>query len=105
MKNKANAPCESIEQYFLRNMAIPFLDHVITELEVGFSPLTTTSSTLIGLVPSVFSAHGQEVDITSAVQLYKDDLPSPELLDQELLRWKFQWKGKSVLPDSCAQAM
>lgn len=104
MKNRANAPSETVEQYFRRNMAIPFLDHVITELDARFSSLTNTSSTLIGLVPSVFSA-GQEITISSAIELYKDDLPSPELIDQELLRWKFKWEGKSELPESCAQAI
>ena len=53
MRNRANAPAESVQGHFLRNVAIPFLDHIITDLEARFSPLLVTSSTLLGLLPSV----------------------------------------------------
>ena len=94
-----------MQEHFLRNMAIPFIDYVITELETRFTPLSATSSTLLGLVPSVLC--NQEVDIAEAVEMYKDDLPSPELIDQELRRWKFKWEGKSpqAQPSSCAQVI
>ena len=105
MQNRANAPAISVQEYFLRNIAIPFIDHVITELETHFIPLSTTSSTLLGLIPSVLC--NQVVDISEAVEMYKDDLPSPELIDQELRRWKLKWEGKSVQfqPSSCAQTI
>ena len=105
MQNRANAPAESLQEHFLRNMAIPFIDNVITELKIRFTPLSATSSTLLGLVPSVLC--NQEVDIAEALQMYKDDLPLPELIDQELRRWKFKWEGKSpqAQPSSCAQAI
>jgi len=86
-------------------VAIPFLDHVITDLEARFSPLSVTSSTLLGLVPSVLCS--QEVDITKAVDMYKHDLPTPELIDQEVRRWKLKWEGKPTQdqPSSCAKAI
>ena len=92
MRNKANAPAESVQEHFLRNVAIPFLDHVVTDLEARFSPLSVTSSTLLGLLPSVLCS--QEVDIAKAVDMHSDDLPSPELIDQEVRRWKFKWESK-----------
>lgn len=33
MKNRANAPAEGVQEHFLRNVAIPFLNHVISDLE------------------------------------------------------------------------
>ena len=35
------------------------------------------------------------------------DLPSPELIDMELARWKSKFHGKQVntIPDSCAKAI
>ena len=104
-RNRVNAPAESVQEHFLRNVAIPFLDHVITDLEARFSPLSVTSSTLLGLVPSVLCS--QEVDITKAVDMYKDDLPTPELIDQEVRRWKLKWEGKPTQdqPSSCAKAI
>ena len=72
MRNRANAPAESVQEHFLRNVVIPFLDHVISDLEAHFSPLSVTSSTLLGLVPSVLCS--QEVDIAKAVDMYGNDL-------------------------------
>ena len=37
----------------------------------------------------------------------EDDLPSPELIDMELARWKSKFQGKQVkiIPDCCAKAI
>ena len=98
-------PLKLYKNIFLRNVAIPFLDHVISDLETRFSPLSVTSSTLLGLVPSVLCS--QEVDIAKAVEMYSDDLPSPELMDQEVRRWKLKWEGKPTQdqPSSCAKTI
>ncbi|KAL7844825.1 hypothetical protein SRHO_G00233640 [Serrasalmus rhombeus] len=47
------------------------------------------------------------VDISEAVALYQDDLPSPEVIHQELKRWKLKWQAKSShqRPSSCASAI
>ena len=69
------------------NIAIPFLDQIITELHSQFSALSQTSSRLLGLVPSVLYSR-EDLDISEAVELYCADLPSPELFNQELTRWR-----------------
>ena len=84
MKNRANTAADDVKHHFLRNMSIPFLDHVISELEARFSSPLLTSCTLLSLVPSFLCV--QEVDISDAVEMYSDDLPSPELIDQEMRR-------------------
>jgi hypothetical protein len=106
-QHRANAPAESVQGYFLRNMAIPFLDHVIIEFEAQFSAHSVTSSMLLGLIPSVQRSQEVTVDISAAVEMYEEDLPSPELMDQELKRWRLKWQGKSSedTPASCAQAI
>ena len=35
-KNKSNNPAQTPEEYFKRNVAIPFLDHIVTILDVKF---------------------------------------------------------------------
>ena len=35
-KNKSNNPAQTPEEYFKRNVAIPFLDHIVTNLDVKF---------------------------------------------------------------------
>ena len=47
-----------------------------------------TASQLVGLTPSILLSDGGQGDVQDAIDLYKDDLPFPELIEQELLRWK-----------------
>lgn len=105
--HRGNVPAETVKDYYLHNMAIPFLDHVISEFESRFSPLSVTASRLVGLIPSIQCNLDVTVDISEAVLLYQDDLPSPELIDQELKRWKLKWQTKSSeqRPSSCAEAI
>lgn len=105
--HRENVPAETVTDYYLRNMAIPFLDHVISEFNSRFSPLSVTASRLMGLIPSIQCNSDVTVDISEAVCLYQDDLPSPELNDQELKRWKLKWQTKSSeqRPSSCAEAI
>ena len=105
-KNRANAPSDSIQEYYLRNMAFPFLDHIVSELQGQFS-MSVGALKLLGLVPSVLGSENVKVDISEAVvQLYKADLPSIELVDQEVRRWKFKWQGQSAnVPETCAQGI
>ena len=37
----------------------------------------------------------KNIDIADAADMYPDDLPSLELISQELLRWKLKWQRKS----------
>ncbi|XP_051528113.1 52 kDa repressor of the inhibitor of the protein kinase-like [Myxocyprinus asiaticus] len=105
--HRENVPAETVKDYYHRNMAIPFLDHVILEFESRFSPLSVTASRLLGLIPSIQCNSDVTVDISEAVLLYQDDLPSPELIDQELKCWKLKWQNKSSeqRPTSCAEAI
>ena len=36
-RHRANAPAESVKEYYMNNIAIPFLDHIISELDARFS--------------------------------------------------------------------
>ena len=46
---------------------------------------------MMGLVPSVIAVK-DEASISEAVEFYKDDLPCPNFLDEELRRWKNKWR-------------
>ena len=54
------------------------------------SELAVIASSLLGLVPSVMCTEGYTVDLAEALQKYEGDLPTPELVEQELLRWKLK---------------
>ena len=104
--HRPNAYVEGIEEWYRINVAVPFLDHIISELNAQFSSLAQTASKLYGMIPAILCS-GKNVDLTEVVELYNDDMPSPELFQQELERWKTRYlsKANSDRPSTCAKAL
>ena len=80
---EASSPCE----YFQRNVAIPFLDHIIMCINQQFSSSAFIATSLLGLVPSVLCSP-KKVSLEAAIDRYEADLPSPELFQLELKQWR-----------------
>uniref|UniRef100_A0A1X7U5A7 Uncharacterized protein n=1 Tax=Amphimedon queenslandica TaxID=400682 RepID=A0A1X7U5A7_AMPQE len=59
----------TIEEWYQINAAIPFLDHIISDLSCHFSPLAKRSSTLLCLVPSVLSTN-ENVSFSEILDVY-----------------------------------
>ena len=70
---EASSPCE----YFQRNVAIPFNDHVIMCISEQFSSSAIIATSLLGLVPEYPVLKGSKS--WAAIKKYEADLPSPEL--------------------------
>ena len=90
-QHRSNAPAECPFEYYKNNVAIPFLDHILFNLDSRFSPLSTTATSLLTLVPAIICARNVELD--NAIQVYHDVLPSPELVPQEIIRWKLRYEN------------
>ena len=103
-RNRPNIATDSIEDWYKVNVAIPFIDHIIAELDSQFSQLANTASQLLCLVPSIM-CNKTNIDTTELVKLYNNDLPSPELFEQEFSRWKQRFENVECRPDSCASAI
>ena len=81
------------------------------ELDERFSNVVQQCSGLLRLIPSVitnkngnFAATDQQ--IREAIQLFEDDLPHPELLEQEIFHWKTFWiNNEKQLPETAAGAI
>jgi len=84
----ADNPCE----YYQRNVAIQLLDHIISFLDQQFCDSSITAVMLLGPMPSVL--YTKNVDLKEAVARYRVDLPSPELFEAELTRWKRRFISK-----------
>ena len=99
----SNSEATNPLEYFKRNVAITFLDHIITFIDQQFSQSSINSSLLLGLVPSVLCS--KDLDLQAAVGMYF--LPSPELFEMELRRWKNKYTMKPIdkRPSSPAQAI
>ena len=68
-------------QSYLRNLIKPLLEHIFAELDLLFSGLTRKSSQLLALVRSAIRNCIYE-DLKGYVDLYEQDLPSPEVLPE-----------------------
>ena len=63
-------------------------------------------SKLLGLVPSVIQeSQITAQQLTDLVDLYKDDLPSPQLFFAEFERWKMKVQARIITADSCAGSL
>ncbi|KAG1681465.1 repressor of the inhibitor of the protein kinase [Nymphon striatum] len=105
-----NANSNGPLQYYQRNTGIPFIDHIIVELDVKFSDISTKASKLCVLVPSVFLSKDASVsfdDLKASAVLYKNDLPSPEVLEDEFLGWQLKFNNvpSEHIPNNCADAL
>ena len=85
-QHRSNTEAGSPREYFQRNVAIPVLDHIIMCIDQQFSPSAIIAASLLGLVPSVLCL--KDVGLEAAIDKYNADLPSPELFQMELKRWK-----------------
>ncbi|XP_013421627.1 52 kDa repressor of the inhibitor of the protein kinase-like [Lingula anatina] len=104
-KHRGNAPAETVFDHYKVNVAIPFLEHISNNLNAKFSGLSTTASSLLGLLPSVICE--REMDVTDIVSTYEKDLPSPELVPLEVRRWenRFDKVPETERPNSPALAI
>ena len=82
----ANAPAQTVEQYYRINFYYPYVDSTLEHLKTRFPP--QLRDTLLGyyLVPSKLVNLKKE-DIVKMKLQYGSDLPSPETLHAEVERW------------------
>ena len=97
-QHRSNVPSSSPSEYFKRQLTIPALDYLKSEISERFSSNSSTIlSEIMKLLP--VSVAESEEDITSAdidelCLFYKDDLPAASSIGTELHCWSVKWKGK-----------
>lgn len=95
-----NIQSASAEEYWRRVIFIPFLDHLNQEFADRFSQLSQNSVIGMKLLPSGVASISCK-DEERIVHFFREDLPSPSTILQELRRWKVLWSGRSdELPTS-----
>ena len=95
--HRNNTAAESAQTYFINALFVPFLDHLITDLQLRFKDVLKEVVGLQGLIPSRLSAYDDE-QILKAARIYEDDLftVAEEELKAELVLWRSQWGGVEV---------
>jgi len=104
--HRSNVKAGTPKDYYKRALTIPLLDHLISEIDTYFDPNNdAVMSSLVCLLPALLvSREGNPVQ--AALQYYADDLPSPQVFDVELFRWRHKWlNADQDLPSSAVQAL
>ena len=106
--HRNNVPAENPEEYYRRVIAVPLIDRFISEMTFRFNSFNKTASKLLLLVPSIICHPDyNHLEITDLTNQYSDDLPNPDIIDQELRRWKRKWMDVKPddRPDSLAKSI
>ena len=105
-RHRANAPAPTAKKYYRINVAAPFLDHIILQLGERFDAVTVRASRLLALVPSVMNENQTKSQgLQGVIDMYRDDLPSPQLFPAEFRRWRIKYAEEEELPGSCATVL
>ena len=96
--NRENVPAESVSQYYERIVTLPFLDHLITQIQTRFSNRNLTALNGFYAFPSkVVSAADWKEKLMIFLERFVSDLPEPRYLSTELRMWEdhcYRLEGK-----------
>ena len=91
-QHRDNVQAQTPSDYHKREVAIPLLDHLQSEMKTYFNPTNDAAlSSLFNLLPELLAVGDRNSYIEAAQEFYENDLPSPHVVDVELLRWKRKW--------------
>ena len=78
-----NSHCSDSKEYFKVTILIPFLDHLISDLNSRFSKYVQKVVCLQAILPMFIRKNSSFEDIKEAVNFYGTDLPNPDIVDEE----------------------
>lgn len=92
------------ESYFREHLSIPFVSHVIQEMDELFCEDHLKALKCLSLVPAVIEQLKPSEPDEESVQVFKDDIPNAECLSAELHCWQVKW-GKKVKGETAATTL
>jgi len=101
--NRANPPSNSPQDYFKMSVAIPFLDHLIMEMETRFGD--RIGSSLFKLLPSNIVIEENLYELCQTLLFWESDLPTPTALLSELKDWLSRWQNDPNKPGNLQAAL
>ena len=84
---------------------IPLLHHFLSEFEDRFNDISRRAAQILHLIPAVIcSQRGVDLQLVEeVVELYRDDLPSSDVVAAETHLWQVKWQDKDV-PNTAVKA-
>nr|KAF6355145.1 hypothetical protein mMyoMyo1_011344 [Myotis myotis] len=96
------------ESYYKEALSVPTVEHIIQELKDIFSEQHLKALKCLSLVPSVMGQLKFNTLEEHHADMYRSDLPNPDILSAELHCWRIRWKhrGKDIeLPSTIYEAL
>ncbi|XP_063436646.1 52 kDa repressor of the inhibitor of the protein kinase-like [Mytilus trossulus] len=76
------------------------------EIDTQFAVVSTKCMKLFALVQLILCEKNMQVShLQGVVDVYKNDLPSPELIDEEFFAWKLKSQQMQERPSTCRNAI
>ena len=90
--NRDNTEGDSRETYYRQVFAIPFIDKLISELELRFTKLSHSALRLLFLIPTVITEVPLDKDAyQQIIEMYGKDLSNKYVVDIGISSWKCKW--------------
>ena len=89
-RHRANAPADIPYEYWLRNVYLPFLDHILVGIDSRFDKYGVVVNRMAALIPAIIVT---VMILTSQkfLYIYSDDLPSPNCAEEEFICSRREW--------------
>ncbi|CAH1111841.1 unnamed protein product [Psylliodes chrysocephalus] len=98
---RSNVETSTMNEYFGRSIFIPFLDHLIEELQSRFCDRLAEVIPLEGLIAAKFSKYHVD-EIVKAAMFYESDINvSENQLRAEIMMWHRRWKDETTIIRPC----
>jgi hypothetical protein len=106
--HRGNIPGDSPESYYRKNLQIPLLDHLVSEMRSRFDKEGRTCADIFILVPAVVVKLDYDELVGQALEkllFWQDDLPTPTSLKSELKEWKHYWETREDVPKNLVNCL
>ena len=102
---RENHPGDTAEEYYRRSLAIPFLDHLKSDIESRFASHSLLAIKCLSIIPSCFEAAGTASD-DEVLEFFSSDIEFKSTAKAELELWRSTFKDKELeVPDTPQSAL
>lgn len=103
---RSNVETQNLEDYFRISIFLPFLDHLISQLEDRFSGRSQDAIKALYLLPKNLGKL-EDDSVEKILSCYESDLPSSADFKQELRLWRRFWSSKDGdgLPSTVSETL
>ena len=110
MKNRPNHPLPEPIDYYRSSVSVPFLDHLIREIDERFGDEPVNIIKGFSIIPNIIineKLSNWKEEFNTFASVYERDLPGLSSLQPELLMWEVYWRKQftGTLPTSISDTL